>query len=92
MRLLRLHLLLLIALISGSGCEKIGPGEPEQSGKLPADFELPDVLYASVSDKTRTYADGKKVFWQNEDALSFFAGNVHNVRYVYTGEDGAENV
>ena len=83
---------LLLFFIFLFGCEKIGPGEPEQSGKLPADFELPDVLYASVSDKTRTYADGKKVFWQNEDALSFFAGNVHNVRYSYTGEDGSEKV
>ena len=87
MKKVRLYLLLFITLICG--CERFAQGELEQPGQLPADFELPEFLYASVSDKPRTYVDGKKVLWHNEDAVSFFAGNVHNVRYSYTGEDGS---
>ena len=55
--------------------------------------ELPEVIYASMSDEdqtpeTRTYVDGnrKDVLWQTGDAISYFAGNLHNVQYVYNGE------
>lgn len=55
--------------------------------------ELPEVIYASMSDEeqspeTRTYLDGnrKDVLWQTGDAISYFAGSSHNVKYVYNGE------
>ena len=59
--------------------------------------ELPEVIYASISDKdqepeTRTYVDNNIVLWQNGDAVSYFAGNIHNARYSYTGDDGLSNV
>ena len=71
-----------------------------------SDYVLPDVLYASISGnendgeggqevgqpQTRTYQENKKVLWQNGDAISFFAGNTHNARYVYSGEDGQASV
>ena len=55
--------------------------------------KLPEVIYASMSDEeqspeTRTYLDGnrKDVLWQTGDAISYFAGSSHNVKYVYNGE------
>ena len=55
--------------------------------------ELPEVIYASMSDEeqspeTRTYLDGnrKDVLWQTGDAISYFACSSHNVKYVYYGE------
>ena len=53
--------------------------------------ELPEVIYASMSDEdqtpeTRTFVDNNVVLWQNGDAISYFAGKVHNVKYVYNGE------
>ena len=55
--------------------------------------ELPEVIYASMSDEdqtpeTRTYVDGnrKDVLWQTGDAISYFACSSHNVKYVYYGE------
>ena len=61
--------------------------------------ELPEVIYASMSDEdqtpeTRTYVDGnrKDVLWQTGDAISYFSGNLHNVQYVYNGETPASKV
>ena len=45
--------------------------------------------------QTRTYVGGEnrdEVLWQNGDAISFFAGNIHNARYDYTGEGGTSQV
>ena len=104
------------------GCEKVDRDEPvkedapieevtpdkEVPDSLLSDFVLPEILYASVSDKdgqenettqneekpqTRTVVgDGKKVLWQTGDAVSYFAGNMHNARYAYTGEGGESTV
>jgi hypothetical protein len=61
--------------------------------------ELPEVIYASMSDEeqspeTRTYVDGnrKDVLWQTGDAISYFAGKVHNAKYVYNGETPSSKV
>ena len=61
--------------------------------------ELPEVIYASMSDadqtpETRTYVDEnrKDVLWQTGDAISYFSGNLHNVQYVYNGETPASKV
>ena len=61
--------------------------------------ELPEVIYASMSDEdktpeTRTFVDGnrKDVLWQTGDAISYFSGNLHNVQYVYKGETPASKV
>ena len=77
----------------------------EVPDSLLTDFVLPEILYASVSDDdgqdevqdekkpdTRTFVgdDGSKILWHNGDAVSFFTGNTHNVRYAYTGEDGVK--
>lgn len=111
-------LVLLSAFVFLWGCEKVGADEPivkdddtikesvsdkEVTDSLLIDFELPAILYASVSGddeqnedtpQTRTYVgiDRKKVLWHNSDAVSYFAGNVHNARYAYTGEDGQSSV
>ena len=47
--------------------------------------DLPEVIYASMSDEdqtpdTRTFVDNNVVLWQNGDAISYFAGKVHNVK------------
>ena len=56
--------------------------------------DLPSVLYASIADErdslmTRTYVEDKSVLWHNGDAISYFAGNNHNVMYQFSGDDGA---
>ena len=64
---------------------------------LMTDFVLPDTLHVSVygekKPQTRTYVgeDGHSVLWQYGDSISFFAANIHNVMYKYTGESGVEN-
>ena len=111
-------LVLLSAFVFLWGCEKVGADEPvvkdddtikesvsdkDVTDSLLIDFELPAILYASVSGddeqnedthQTRTYVgiDRKKVLWHNGDAVSYFAGNIHNARYAYTGEDGQSSV
>ena len=70
--------------------------DTEAPDTLLTDYVLPEIIYASMTDEdedkpqTRTVVgkDGKKILWQNGDAVSFFFGNVHNARYTYTGEDG----
>ena len=75
--------------------------EGEVSDQELTDYVLPDLLYASLSGEndqneddpvSRTYVgpDGHKVLWHNGDAVSFFAVNIHNAKYTYTGEDGVE--
>ena len=61
--------------------------------------ELPEVIYASMSDEdqapeTRTYVDGnrKDVLWQTGDAISYFVGKFHNVKYVYNGDAPSSKV
>ena len=49
-----------------------------------------------IEDKpqTRTVVgdDGKKVLWQTGDAISYFAYDIHNAKYVYKGEGEESNV
>ena len=98
-------LVLLSAFVSLWGCEKVVTDEPvvkdddtikesvsdkDVTDSLLIDFELPAILYASVSGddeqnedtpQTRTYVgiDRKKVLWHNGDAVSYFAGNIQGV-------------
>ena len=78
-----------LALISS--CAKIEVNEPDQndqtndSAVLYAD--LPEVLYASVSDEsgdeqTRTYVDDKSVKWHMGESISYYAGTYANVKYT----------
>ena len=78
-----------LALIGS--CAKIEVNEPDQndqtndSAVLYAD--LPEVLYASVSDEsgddqTRTYVDDKSVKWHMGESISYFAGTYANVKYT----------
>ena len=66
--------------------------DKEETDTLLTDYVLPDILYASMSGEdeddpeTRTHVDKGVVLWQNGDAVSYFAGNIHNARYSYTGE------
>ena len=78
--------------------------DKEVVDSLLIDFVLPDVLRASMSGdgsddseneekpQTKTYTDNMKVLWHNGDAISYFAGNIHNARYTYQGEDGLSRV
>ena len=72
--------------------------DKETVDTLLTDYVLPDILYASMygededEPQTRTYVDNGVVLWQNGDAISYFAGNIHNARYAYAGEDGLSNV
>ena len=72
--------------------------DKEEADTLLTDYVLPDILYASMSGddeddpQTRTYVDNGVVLWQNGDAVSYFASNIHNARYTYAGEDGLSKV
>ena len=54
--------------------------DTEAPDSLLTDYVLPEILYASMNDEdedkpqTRTVVgeDGKKILWQNGDAVSFF--------------------
>ena len=91
---------ILSALALISSCAKMELAEPLQKGESndPATINsgLPEVLYVSVADehnpKTRTVAAGKKILWQKDDAISYFALTSHNVKYAYTGVEPASNV
>ena len=97
---MRKTLILFSALALLFGCEKIEEiNHPiqDESVNLGETFDaLPEVLHASVADEqnaqTRTYVEGKTIFWHNGDAISFFAGKKHNVQYVYNGETPASKV
>ena len=72
--------------------------DKETVDTLLTDYVLPDILYASMSGEdedepeTRTHVDNGVVLWENGDAVSYFAGNIHNARYSYTGENGLSKV
>ena len=80
-----------LALISS--CAKMELAAPLQKGEsnysAAMNSGLPEVLYVSFADehnpKTRTVAAGKKILWQKDDAISYFALTSHNVKYAYTG-------
>ena len=88
------------------GCEKVDRDEPVNEVSPDEEFSdsiLPEILYASISNEekpqTRTIVgdDGKKVLWQTGDAISYFAYDIHNAKYVYAkyvyeGEGGESNV
>lgn len=91
---------ILSALALISSCAKMELAEPLQKDQsndsATINSDLPEVLYVSVADehnpKTRTVADGKKILWQKDDAISYFALTSHNVKYVYSGTELASNV
>ena len=74
--------------------------DKEETDNPVTDYVLPEILYASMTDEdkdkpqTRTVVgdDGRKILWQNGDAVSYFAGNMHNARYTYTGEGGESTI
>ena len=107
--------MLLIALLYA--CEKVDRDVPIKDdtsidAELPdngeADFKLPEVIFASISEndgqdeegqsednpQTRTYVgeDGHTIYWHHGDDVSFFAAKTHNVRYSYEGADGVDVV
>ena len=88
-----IYLLFAIALFSS--CEKDELVEQSHQGGT-AGNNLPEVLYVSMADEqdsqSRTVLDGKTVLWQQGDAISFFAGDIHNVKYMYNGETPASKV
>ncbi len=98
-----LYLFAALALLWGcdKNKEQAQPGT-EDNNIVTEIGELPEVLYVSTaaeaddvekeSVESRTYTDDKRVLWQNGDAISFFAGNIHNVKYFYEGEDGLASV
>lgn len=99
-------IIFISALALISSCAKIEVNEPVQNDQtndstvLYAD--LPEVLYASVSDEsgdeqTRTYVDDKSVKWHRGESISYFAGTYANVKYTmkdgqYDGTVNAEFV
>lgn len=100
------HIIFFSALALISSCAKvdlIGPVQDDQSNNSVAlDTDLPEVIYASVSDEsgeaqTRTYVDGKSVKWHSGESISYFAGENANVKYTmkvgqYDGTVNAEFV
>ncbi|MBO7282125.1 MAG: leucine-rich repeat domain-containing protein [Alistipes sp.] len=81
-------LLCFIAVLAFFACENTDLFEPTNNvGAAKGDF--PEVLYAYMADQqdtqTRTYTNGKAVLWQQGDAISYFAGRNHNVKYLYNG-------
>lgn len=84
-------IIFISALALISSCAKIEVNEPVEndqtndSAVLYAD--LPEVLYASVSDEsgddqTRTYVDDKSVKWHMGESISYYAGTYANVKYT----------
>ena len=84
-------------------CNKIEeidqPFKDESMAEVEVPVNLPEVIYASMAEndtqedvKTRTYVDDdrKSVLWHNGDAVSYFAGENHNAKYVFNGENGAK--
>lgn len=94
----RISIIFLTAAIL-FGCSKLEeinhPVQDETATEIETSAALPEVIYASVNDEqndTRTYVDGKKVFWQTGDAISYFSGKIHNVKYNYNGDRPATSV
>ncbi len=93
-----LYLITVFALLCG--CEKNQEQlEQDQQQDAPVTElgELPDRIQVSTAGdeddaETRTILENSKVLWQNGDAISYFASNIHNTRYVYGGEDGKTSV
>ena len=93
-----LYLITVFALLCG--CEKNQEQleqDQEQDAPVTELGELPDRIQVSTAGdeddaETRTILENSKVLWQNGDAISYFASNIHNTRYVYGGEDGKTSV
>ena len=91
-----IYLFSAIALLCG--CEREDLVDQLQEEVVAGDgaIGLPEVIYATVadngndkSDKTRSYTDGKSIYWNNGDAVSYYMGQNHRMQYRYDGEDGA---
>ena len=46
------------------------------------------VFTASIEQGTRTFTDGTKVYWIEDEEISIFDKSTSNVKYVYAGETG----
>ena len=86
-------IIFISALALIGSCAKVEVNEPVQdnqsnnSGALYSD--LPEVIYASVSDEsgddqTRTYVDDKSVKWHSGESISYYAEEYGNVKYTMT--------
>ena len=94
---------LLLASVFFCGCND-SMGLEEIVSEQTQQNTLPKMICASMADEgqtndttmnSRTYVanDGKSVFWQKDDAISFFGSMVHNVKYLLSkgaGTDRAE--
>ena len=74
-----------------------GGNDVETEVIIPSIFDLPETIYGSAADdqsgtESRTYLEDNRVLWHNGDAISFFAGNTHNAKYSYLGEEGESSV
>ena len=87
----------LIVLVSG--CTKFEFDDSSVNNVDSIAEDLPKIIYASVANddaqaqepQTRTYVDGSSVLWHNGDAISYFAGSSHNVKYELAGEGGVSS-
>ena len=74
-----------------------GGNDVETEVIIPSIFDLPETIYGSTADdqsgaESRTYLEDKRVLWHSGDAISYFAGNTHNAKYLYNGEGGESSV
>ena len=88
-----INLFSVIALFCG--CQKFAETE-NLVVKTPVSNSLPEVIYAYMAgdndeeNSTRTYIENyKSISWQEDDAISYFAGTDHNVKYQYNSENSA---
>ena len=61
--------------------------QPVQGDNISSAINLPEVLYASLTNdgqdtQTRTYVDGKSVKWHSGESISYYAGIYGNVKYT----------
>lgn len=91
-------LYLLSVLVLFCGCEKNDEvdlsikDEPIVKEEV-SESTLPNILYASAGEgdqnsQTRTFVEGKKVYWHNGDEILFCADMYKGARYKFEGEDG----
>ena len=74
-----------------------GGNDVETEVVIPSIFDLPETIYGSAAEdqsgaESRTYLEDKRVLWHSGDAISYFAGNTHNAKYSYLGEEGESSV
>ena len=90
---------IITAITLFCGCHKMEEFDQPTLGGITGENLLPEVIYAYMADEsqpsdsaeTRTYVgeDGHSVLWHNEDKISFFVAQYHNVELVNNSADGA---